>query len=289
MFSSLSQSELDREYSPSSCVVDINVYLEKYSKTSQSVKKNAVAQGSCIADLSYGQSEDERLDLFLPHTDGLAPLQVYIHGGYWQALSKEDSLFAAAMFQQQGCFFTALNYSLAPNAGLSEIVEQNRQAIAWLYQNANRWGFDRQRIHLSGSSAGAHLAGMLLLTDWTSYDLPDNVIKGICAVSGIYDLEPIRLSYVNQVLGLSSEEAASNSPMKQAIRNHCPIILAHGENETSEFKRQTTAYKDRLIQLGETVCFNEIKDRNHFDVIMDLMSPDTWLSQQVLQQMGIGQ
>ena len=68
MFSSLSQSELDREYSPSSCVADINVYLEKYSRTSQGVKKNAVAQGSCIADLSYGRSEDERLDLFLPDT-----------------------------------------------------------------------------------------------------------------------------------------------------------------------------------------------------------------------------
>jgi len=130
---------------------------------------------------------------------------------------------------------------------------------------------------------------MMLLTDWSRFGLPQDVIKGVCAVSGIYDLEPIRLSYVNEPLQMSAKEAAGNSPMgktlRNHLRNHCPIILAYGDNETSEFKRQTNEYRDFLTQSGETVSFSEIKDRNHFDVIMDLMHSDTWLARQVLRQM----
>ena len=128
---------------------------------------------------------------------------------------------------------------------------------------------------------------MMLLTDWSRYGLPQNVIKGVCAVSGIYELEPIRLSYVNEPLGMSAREAAENSPMGKALRNHCPVILAYGDNETSEFKRQTNEYRDFLSQSGETACLREIKNRNHFDVIMDLMHSDSWLAQQVLNQMAI--
>ena len=289
MTSRLSQSELDREYSPSSCIDDINLYLDLYAHASQQARQAALLEGSCIADLDYGHSQSERLDLFLPQKSGPAPLQVYIHGGYWQALSKEDSHFAAPMFQRQGSFFAALNYSLAPQASLSEIVQQNRRAITWLYQNASQLGFDRDRIYVSGSSAGAHLAIMLLLTEWVSCGLPENVIKGACAVSGLYDLEPIRLSYVNDALGMDEEEAARNSPMSRNLRNRCPIILACGDNETNAFKWQTDQYKNHLIQAGEAVSFREIKNRNHFDVIMDLMNSDTWLSRQVLQQMQLSE
>jgi arylformamidase len=201
-------------------------------------------------------------------------------------LSKEDSLFAAPMFQQHGSSFAALNYSLAPNATLTQIVRQNRLAVSWLFEHADDWGIDCDRIYLSGSSAGAHLAIMMLLTDWSQYGLPNDVIKGVCAVSGIYDLEPIRLSYVNEPLEMSPKEAATNSPMGKELRNHCPIILAYGDNETNEFKRQTDEYRDFLLQSGEAVSFREIKDRNHFDVIMDLMHADTWLAQQALGQIS---
>ena len=105
-------------------------------------------------------------------------------------------------------------------------------------------------------------------------------------MSGIYDLEPIRLSYVNEPLGMTCQEAAENSPMGKMIRNHCPIVLAYGDDETSEFKRQTNEYRDFLSQSGETVSFSEIRNRNHFDVIMDLMHSDTWLARQVLGQMA---
>jgi len=286
VYSTFDQAELDREYSPSSCVDDISVFLDAYASASCKAKDRAIKEGSCLPDIAYGRHEDERLDLFLPPTTDHTPLHIYIHGGYWQALSKEDSLFAAPMFQQHGSFFAALNYSLAPNATLTQIVRQIRLAISWLFEHADNWGFDRDRIYLSGSSAGAHLAIMMLLTDWSQYGLPQDVIKGVCAVSGIYDLEPIRLSYVNEPLGMSLKEAAANSPMGKKLRNHCPIILAYGDNETNEFKRQTNEYRDFLLQFGATVTFSEIEDRNHFDVVMDLMNADSWLARQALKQIA---
>ena len=287
IYATFDQTELDREYSPSSCIDDINVFLDAYASVSSKVKKCAVNQGSCIEDIAYGSQEDEKLDLFLPSITKCGPLQIFIHGGYWRALSKNDSAFAAAMFQQHGSCFAALDYTLAPNATLTQIVEQNRLAISWLYKNAENYGIDRNRIYLSGSSAGAHLAIMMLLTDWSQYGLPQDVIKGVCAVSGIYDLEPIRLSYVNDPLGMNCKDAVENSPMGKELHNHCPIILAYGDNETSEFKRQTNEYRDFLLQSDESVSFSEIKDRNHFNVIMDLMHADSWLSGQVLSQMVI--
>ena len=287
IYSSFDQAALDREYSPSSCISDIKVYLDEYRDVSRQAKDNAIASESCRADIAYGSSSDERLDLYFPEIGGDSPLHVFIHGGYWQALSKEDSAFAAPMFRQSGSYFAALDYSLAPAASLTEIVAQNRRAIAYLYEQAGEWGFDRDRIYLSGSSAGAHLAMMMLLTDWSQYGLPSDLVKGVCAVSGIYDLEPVRLSYVNEPLGMDALEAENNSPMFQPIRNHCPIIFAYGDNETAEFKRQTNAYNEQLIASGETTILREVGDRNHFNIILDLADPGSWLSRQVLQQMGL--
>jgi len=287
IYSKFDQSTLDREYSPSSCIKDIGVYLDQYTRISRQVKNEAIKQGSCFLDLAYGPADDERLDLFAPFHNDPAPLHIFIHGGYWQALTKNDSLFAAAMFQHHGSFFAALNYSLAPHATMTQIVDQNRRAIAWLFEHADQFGFDRERIYLSGSSAGAHLTMMMLLSDWREFGLPNNVIKGACAVSGIYDLEPIRLSYVNEPLQMDAVEAYENSPSGKALLNSCPIILACGDNETNEFKRQTYEYRDFLTASGEAVVLKEIQNRNHFNIIMDFMHPTTWLSQQVLLQMKL--
>lgn len=239
VYATFDQDTLDREYSPSSCIDDLDVYLDEYARTSKAAKSDALKDSACDADQRYGPGAEETLDLFLPAERGSAPLHVFIHGGYWQLLSKDESCFAAPMFQQHGSLFAALNYTLAPQQTLTGIVAENRRAITWLYENADDWGFDRERIYLSGHSAGAHLAMMMLITDWPKLGLPQDVIKGVCAVSGVYDLEPVRLSYVNDVVGMDTSEAERNSPIRHSLVNHCPVILAYGDNETGEFKRQT--------------------------------------------------
>ena len=287
IYATFDQSELDREYSPSSCIDDINVYLEEFGRTSKAAKDTAIRTGSCDLDLQYGPGDEETLDLFLPTESGSAPLHVFIHGGYWQLLSKNESCFAAPMFQRNGSYFSALNYTLAPHQTLTGIVDENRRAIVWLFENADKWGFDRDRIYLSGHSAGAHIAMMLLLTDWVTHGLPADAIKGVCAVSGIFDLEPVRLCYVNDVVGMDAEEAALNSPIRHKHLNQCPVILSYGENETAEFKRQSDNYQKVLKDVGMPVTLTEIANRNHFDVILDFADANSWLSQQVLSQMEL--
>ena len=131
---------------------------------------------------------------------------------------------------------------------------------------------------------------MMALTDWSKYlAIGSNIIKGICAVSGIYDLTPIALTYINEPLNLSPSEINENSPLLLNFSSknlaNCQIMLAYGDNETSEFKRQTMALKDYLTNQSSSVLCAEITDRNHFDVILDLAKPNAWLSQQVFAQM----
>lgn len=287
IYARFDQAELDREYSPSSCVDDINVFLDMYVKQSETAKATALDNGTCIPDRRFGTGAEETLDLFVPEHAESAPLHVFIHGGYWQLLSKDESCFAAPMFQEAGSCFAALNYTLAPQQSLTGIVAEIRRAIVWLYSTAENWGYDRNRIFLSGSSAGAHLAAMMLVTDWADYGLPEDTVKGICAISGIFDLEPVVLTYVNDVVGMDTEEGIQNSPAHQRIRNRCPVILAYGDNETDEFKRQTTEFGSILRRADIPVTFNEISDRNHFDVVLDLTDKKTWLAQQILHQMGL--
>lgn len=313
MYKKFDDATLEREYSPSSCIADINVYLEQYVQHSKEVTNRAIQENSVLMDLSYGDCVDQVLDLYLPikktiikpiykenkcetsqKITNTKKLQIYIHGGYWQELSKAESSFAARNFQQHDCYFAVLNYSLAPNASLTEIVEQNRQAIAWLASVADQYGFDANEIYLSGSSAGAHLAMMMLLTPWQNY-LKPNVpvrkntpfIKGICAVSGIYDITPLVNTSINQALQLSEEEVQTNSPIFHDVTNVCPVIFAYGDNETAEFKRQTSEMATKLKQINFNLQQNEIAGRNHFDVILDLASPHSWLCQQVFKQMNI--
>ena len=292
MYKNFDLATLEREYSPSSCINDINVYINQYINQSQAAEDLANQTQTLKSNLSYGNDEAELIDLFIPTNGNTKKLQVYIHGGYWQELSKNESSFAANNFQENGCYFAVINYSLAPNASLTEIVEQNRKAIAWLYDNAEQLGFDADEIYLSGSSAGAHLAMIMLHTTWADYlknctRQNNQIVKGICAVSGIYDLAPIALTYINEPLKLTTSEIEQNSPHNKSLKNLCPVIFAFGENETSEFKRQTSEMLMALSRDGIEVSCNEIKSRNHFDVILDLADPQSWLCKQVFTQMKL--
>ena len=288
VYRNFTRAELDREYSPSSRVERIEPFLERYAELSEAARWRAKGQAAYFESLSYGVGAGRKLDLFLPYAPASRTLQVYIHGGYWQMLSKNDGAFAAPMFQRHGSHFAALGYPLAPQARLTEIVEDVRLALGWLFRHAEEYGFSPERIFVSGSSAGAHLAATTLLTDWRARDLPRDLVKGVCAVSGIYDLEPIRLSYVNEPLQLTAADVDALSPQRNLLRNHCPLILACGRDETAEFLRQSEEYRDLLRRNGEEVAWYLIGQRNHFDVVLDLADESTTLGRAVLAQMGLG-
>ena len=188
-----------------------------------------------------------------------------------------------------GAHTVVVNYALAPQVTMDEIVRQNRAALAWVWRNAHEFGGDPDRIFVSGHSAGGHLTAMVLSADWTEFgdDLPDDLVKGGCAISGLYDLEPIRLTYLNDALHLDAETAARNSPILHPPNRKAPIIVAVGSDEPDEYHRQADEFISALG--GHNVpCQRFVgSGLNHYSIIDQFMRPDTAVSLAVREQMGL--
>lgn len=256
-----SQAKLEQEYSPSSRVDDMSVFLQQYSDDSQQAKQSLPHQ----ADLQF--TPELGLDYF-PGPSG-APLVVYIHGGYWQELSKNESCFMAPSVVAQGYHLAVIDYTLAPQASIETMIKESCQAIAWIKDQT--WSINPPQIILCGSSAGAHLAACVLQAAAKSqYDLtPDTFTKAVL-FSGIYDLRPLIETYINQPLGLDLKRATQLSPGLADNNQIPPCKLVWGANETAEFKRQSQQFAHFLEADGVSCEVLEIAERNHFDVVYNL-------------------
>ena len=269
----LSAEALEREYSPSSCIGGNYLpFVMAYQTRSAEARTQCSEQGATWQRIQYGSTPEQRLELCLP-PPGKAPsakpgLLIFIHGGYWQELSADDSLFAATGCVQHGLAFAALNYTLAPDASVPDIVAECRLAVAWLQAHANELGFDPARIVVAGSSAGAHLAAMVALPRDTG-PVPAPIHAAVL-VSGIYALEPLIGTSVNVALGLNAATARQVSPALQPLRGFPQALVCWGANETAEFKRQSRGFAADLAAQGTPCEVFEVEGRNHFDVIMDL-------------------
>jgi arylformamidase len=275
----LSPAERERQYSPSSCVAAIEPFLDAYVARS----RDAETRFRCQKNLLWGEQPDETFDYF-PAASAGAPLLVFIHGGYWQEHSKDESLFAAPDCLANGIAFAAIDYTLAPRATLGAIVQQCRRAIASLHRQAATLGFDAWRIYVAGSSAGAHLAAMLLVAgSWAGYGLADDVVAGSVLLSGIYDIEPLTGTYIDAALHLTAEDAAALSPLRLQLGRAVKTIVAWGQNETDEFKRQSRAFAAALVRSGFPVSAFEVAGANHFDIVFGLADRDSVLGKATIE------
>src|SRR5262249_34622070 len=228
------QQALDAEYNNREKVKDSADWLSRYAVASAEAR----AALPCRLDVPYGSHAGERLDVF-PARGGAAPVHVFIHGGYWHRLDKSDSSFVARAFQLSGAAVVVINYALIPTVDMDELVRQCRPSSAWVHRNAVSFGGDPNRIFVSGRSAGGHLAAMLMSTDWSAFaGLPADVIKAGCGISGLYDLDPIRLSYLNEVLTLTPEDARRLSPVHCPPARSGPLLLVVGGLEGPELSRR---------------------------------------------------
>jgi len=225
-------------------------------------------------DLAFGPDPMEKLDLFPAESEG-APLYVFIHGGYWYSLDKADYSYVAEGMRPHGIATAVNNFGLAPDTSMDEIVRQNRAALAWLWRNAHTYGADPGRIYVCGHSAGGHLAVMLLATDWPAFGagLPKDLVKGACAIGGLFDMEAIRLSYLNKTLKMDKLEAARNAPLLQRYPVSAPLSLVVAVDETPEYHRQSQAMADLWRGLGYPVELLVPQGLNHFDVANQLIDP----------------
>ena len=277
VYRGMDQATLDREYDARASVADFEFQMRRYREESD----RSYASCRVLRDMAYGDHPDERIDVFPAGAN--APILVYIHGGYWRLLGRSDSAFMAKSFVEHGVTVAAVEYSLAPSATLDQIVDQVRRALAWLYRHAERFSGDRDRIFVAGSSAGGHLGAMAAMTDWPRlFDLPADLVKGATLFSGLFDLEPVRLSRPNEWLKLDADAAKGNSPIHMEPKSRVAMGIYWGESETSEFKRQSIDFASAMVRRRNPIHMAEIAGRNHFDVVMELADASSWLFQQEL-------
>ena len=267
----MSLAEREKEYSPSSCIEDIAPYISAYVTKSEEARKK-VGDGK---ELAYGSNPAQRFDFFSPvNSEGEKfPLVVFIHGGYWQELSKRESSFAAPAWVENEIGFAAIDYTLAPEASLHEIVKECQEAIAWIINEAEQLSIDTDRIVLVGSSAGAHLAAM------TAMAIP---VRAVVLISGIYELTPLVGTYINDALNLNLNEAKELSPLRKDLKSFPESVICWGEIETGEFKTQSLEFAACLQAQENTTFVFEVEGRNHFDVVFELADISTEMGKKVL-------
>ncbi|XP_061866741.1 kynurenine formamidase isoform X9 [Colius striatus] len=282
----MSAEALEEQYSPSrwSPRLGSDAIVQAHLEATAAGTQQARAEARTSLHVPYGDGDREKLDIYFPADPaGTFPLLVYIHGGYWQCLSKDESGFAALPLVSRGVAVAAVGYDTAPTGHMDAMVLQVRRSVAFLVQrHAGIRG-----IYLCGHSAGAHLAAMVLSTDWTEYGVaPD--IKGAVLVSGVYDLEPILHTYVNDELNMSQEVAQRNSPMLHITpaAMACQVLVAVAQHDSPEFRRQSQEYGQALRAAGWSVSLLDLAGVDHFDIIEKLSEESYVLTQVILNMIS---
>lgn len=211
-------------------------------------------------DIAYGPRARQRLDIFRSPSPGGA-LFVFIHGGYWQMRDKETFAALAQGPLAAGYDVATIGYTLAPEASLTQIVEECAEAVRYLKRDAQRRGAAAGQICVSGWSAGGHLAAMMLELD---------EVDSALSISGIFDLEPIRHSYLNEKLKLSAEEARLQSPIHRLDRAAKPLTVAYGLEELPELQRQSEMYYGARVERSLPTHHLPLSGCNHFSVLPEL-------------------
>lgn len=283
------QQTLDFQYNNQAQVADPKRYLDWYTTASERARARVHHQLS----VAYGALPDEKLDIFFPPEsvlDGRRPVIVFVHGGAWRNLERAGGSFAAETFTARGALYVVLGFSRMPAAGsLDEMVAQVRAAIAWLYENVGDYGGDPQQLNLVGHSSGAHLAGMALGADWPrGYGMPQQPIRNAVLVSGIYDLEPVRLSSRNDMLELDRAAEMRNSPCHNLPAASPGLLIVYGERDSSEFQRQSKEYARVCQRLFQTCGLLQLRGLNHYETIETLARPDSVLAKAAMMRFGLG-
>jgi arylformamidase len=253
----MDRAALDAAYNNSAAVANSAEIVADWQRRSEALR----AQHARTMDLRYGEAERNRLDYF-EAKEG-APLLVFIHGGYWQSRSKELFAFLVPGPLAHGINVALVGYTLAPDKRLDGIVAEIRCALDWISLNVSN-----SAIYVSGWSAGGHLTAMAM---------SHAAVRGGLAISGIYDLEPIRLCYLNEKLRLDEEEARRNSPLFHPAAFDKRLILAYGQAELPELKRQSERYAATLLG----AALRPLPGHNHFTILEELASPSGALTAMV--------
>jgi arylformamidase len=259
LYRGMDRATLDAAYDNSAAVTDSQDYRARWWDASAAIR----AENSSRLDLRFGERPRATLDYF-PAVKG-APLFVFIHGGYWQRNEKERFSFVAQGPRAHGINVAVPGYTLAPDARLTDIVAEIRQALSFLADHAGELGFAREAIFIGGWSAGGHLTAAVA-------DHP--AVAGGIPISGIFDLEPIALGVLNDKLGLDAAEVATFSPLRNLPARSPPLRLFVGGSERPELQRQSNDYVNAGRARGLPFRLDVLPSHHHFSILDELASAD---------------
>lgn len=286
VFRSYDQKSLDAEYNNRAKVPDVEDYKAAQARGADEARRRF----DCRLDVPYGPGATERLDLYRPTGTGPYPVHVFIHGGYWRSNHKEESGYTALPFVPYGAIVAVVEYALIPTVDLGELIRQCRAALTYLWRNVGDHGGDPDRITVSGHSAGGHLTAMMMATDWPAFaaGLPADLVKAGCGISGVYDLEPIRLSFHNDILHFTPETVRRFSPVLLPPKCRGPLLLPVGGLEGYEFVRQSEDLAATWRATGIDARAWVMPGHHHFSTVNEYLKPESELSRAVRTQMGLG-
>jgi hypothetical protein len=267
----MTRAQLEAAYDNSAAVKNSAEKLADWIARSEVVR----ARRNQLLDIPYGSCPRNKVDIFRCG-EAHAPLLAYIHGGYWQRNAKEYYACLAEGPLARGFDVAMIGYTLAPDASLTQIVAEIRSALRFLRTEGARHGVAGSQLVVSGWSAGGHLAAMAL----------SEANAGL-NISGIYDIEPCRLNYLNDKLSITLEEQSALSPVKQLPATSPLLIIAYGKAELSELQRQSREYHAARTDRGLPSDLLALDGHDHFSILEELASPSGRLTE-ALASLAVG-
>ena len=259
IYRGMDRAALDAAYNNGAAVADSPDWLARWQELSAAVRSSPRAR----LDIPYARRPRARFDYFASG-GAKPPLFVFIHGGYWQRNDKDMFAFLAGGPRAHGIDVAVVGYTLAPQARLTDIVGEIRRALTVLCERSGDFGFDRDRLFVGGWSAGGHLTA--IVSDHPAF-------RGGVPVSGIFDLEPIALNYLNEKLALDAGEIATLSPLRVLRDRAPPLRMFVGSEELPELKRQSAIYAEAARQRALPVTLTVLPDRHHYSILDELAQP----------------
>jgi arylformamidase len=265
--------ELDAQYDTSKQLPDGDVtqYFEKFLVASALARENL----ACDLGRRYGAHERETIDFF-PATRPNAPLFFWVHGGYWRRMSKDASSLVAPPLVAAGAAVAVVNYPLAPGPTLDAIVSSARRGFAYARAHAESINADPANVYLGGHSVGAQLAAMIAAAD---------EVRGLLALSGLYDLEPLRATHINEWIAMDAETAARNGPIHNPPLGNPSLLIAAGGLEQQAFADQQRSYVAAWRSWGHAARELEAPQHNHFTIVLELADPASPISKALRERL----
>ncbi len=287
MWLDLDQAELDAAYDQTVWAANREQLVRRYATQSDAAR----ARLGAPQRFAYGVTAVEGLDVYATKRAN-APINVFIHGGAWRAGFAKNYAFAAELFVRAGAHLVIPDFAAVQDVSgnLMPMADQVRRAVAWVYRHARSFGGDPNRLYVSGHSSGAHLAGVVLTTDWArDFNLPADLVKGGLCSSGMYDLKAVRLSARSNYVKFTDEMEQALSSQRHLDQLSAPIVVSYCTLESPEFQRQARDFAAAVTAAGKPVKLLVGEDYNHFEIIETLGTPYGHLGRAALELMTLAQ